>query len=139
MSGVPVEPKVSGVSFVEPGYASAQSNEGNRRAALRGCKSCHKYRTIFAALPSYQPPPSSPSLPSGRNPSAKPGFPRRKQLRNYPDGPHKGSYLIYSASTTLQAPQGCFGGLPAWRHEAVRQSNPIFHFSLSPSARKLHE
>ena len=64
-----------------------------------------KYRTIFAALPSYQPPPSSPSLPNGHNPSAKPSFLHRKQLRNYPDGLHQGSYLIYSTPTTPQAPQ----------------------------------
>ena len=64
-----------------------------------------KYRTIFAALPSYQPPPSSPSLPNGRNPSAKPSFLHCKQLRNYPDGLHQGLYLIYSTPTTPQAPQ----------------------------------
>ena len=68
-------------------------------ATFKGYRSCHKYRTIFAALPSYQPPHRAPLMPSGCDPSAKPSFPHCKQLRNYSDGPHQGSYSIYSTST----------------------------------------
>ena len=124
VSGVLAEPGVPGVSVGGLGYGSVLRKWGARRLEATG----HVTNTNDPLQHSSSLTTTSigPFFHSGRITSAKPSFPRHKQVRNYPDGPHQGSYLIYDASTTLQALQKGSGALPAWQHEVVRRSDSIF-------------
>lgn len=97
-------PRVSGglcVQSVVTHLTNGTSWLGGRR--LEAPIPCHIYQQWFAVLFSFHlPPQKAPLLHLQCKKSAKPSFPRPKQLRNTPDGPHQGLYPFNYSSTTVQ-------------------------------------